>query len=61
MRDNMSKMTKAQKKRMISEIQKKSKKLYMNWQGSGQVDYIVSARDMEAIDKLCAKWMKRIG
>ena len=55
------KMTKAQKKRMVKDILQKSNKLYMSWYGSGQVDYIISTRDMEAMDKLCKKWLKRIG
>jgi len=51
----MSKMTKAQKKRMVREILAKSKKLY------GLYDGILSTKDMEAIERLCAKWLKRIG
>jgi tRNA(Arg) A34 adenosine deaminase TadA len=57
----MAKMTKTQKKRMISEIQKKSKKLYMDAAEYPFNAVIVSTKDMEAIEKLCAKWMKRIG
>jgi len=57
----MAKMTKTQKKRLISEIEKKSKKLYMGDGITFSQGYIVSTRDMEAIEKLCAKWMKRIG
>ncbi len=58
---DMPRMSKTQKKRMITDILRKTNKLYMDWYGSGQVDYIVSTKDMEAIDKLCKKWMKRVG
>lgn len=59
----MAKMTKAQAKRMVRDIEAKTKKLYtMNW-GSKNVtsNVIVSTPDMAAIEKLTAKWMKRIG
>jgi hypothetical protein len=55
----MAKLTKTQRKRLVSEIQKKTKKLYMSPDFAHQV--IVSTKDMEAIDRLCAKWMKRLG
>ena len=58
----MAKLTKTQKKRLVSEIQKKTKKFYLDqatWVATGV--NMVSTKDMEAIDRLCAKWMKRIG
>jgi len=59
----MAKLTKAQKKRMVSEIHKKSQKLFTTyyWPNADGHRGIISTKDMEAIDKLCAKWMKRIG
>lgn len=59
----MAKMTKAQKKRMVKEILSKSKKLYMvtTTTYSSNEPPILSTKDMEAIERLCAKWMKRIG
>tara|TARA_Y100000310_G_scaffold310552_1_gene355922 strand:- start:53 stop:214 length:162 start_codon:yes stop_codon:yes gene_type:complete len=53
----MSKLTKAQKKRLVKEIISKSKKLYM-------ADFnpaILTVRDLDAIEKLTSKWLKRIG
>lgn len=54
----MAKMTKTQKKRLISDIEKKAKKLY--WE-SGVSDQTVTGADMEAIHRLCKKWFKRLG
>ena len=56
----MSKMTKAQKKRMVKDILNKTKKLFMSGRGTIHSD-VASTKDMEAIERLCAKWMKRIG
>lgn len=55
----MAKLTKAQQKRLVNEILNKSKKLYM----VKRQDYqnVIPSKDMEAIEKLCAKWIKRIG
>jgi len=58
----MAKMTKAQAKRMVTDIRQKTSKLYLQSQSyatwhSG----IISVADMAAIEKLCAKWIKRIG
>ena len=55
----MGRLTKTQKKRLVREIQSKAKKLYMV-RYDAFVD-IVNTKDMEAIEKLCNKWMKRIG
>ena len=53
----MSKLTKAQKKRLVKEILSKSKKLYMLYDNPD----ILSTKDMAAIEKLTSKWLKRIG
>jgi hypothetical protein len=55
----MAKLTKAQQKRLVNEILNKSKKLYM----VKRKDYqnIVPSKDMDAIERLCNKWLKRIG
>lgn len=58
MRDNMGKLTKTEKKRLITAIEQKTKKLYMQ---SGVSDQTVTASDMEAIHRLCKKWGKRAG
>lgn len=55
----MAKMTKAQKKRMVKDILKKTQKLYMS--DAANMKFIVSTADISAVEKLCAKWMKRIG
>lgn len=55
----MAKMTKAQKKRMVKDIMKKTQKLYMS--DSANIKFIVSTKDMDAIERLCNKWMNRIG
>lgn len=57
----MAKMTKAQKKRMVKDIMKKTQKLYMSDDNSAYTAWVVSIADMSAIEKLCNKWMKRIG
>lgn len=59
----MAKMTKAQQKRMVMDILKKTQKLFMS--GAGRTDVLKSAvvngSDMSAIEKMCQKWIKRIG
>lgn len=60
----MSKMTKAQQKRMVRDIQKKTNKLFItsNYLSASQMPYtIISAKDLIAMEKLTAKWLKRIG
>jgi urease gamma subunit len=54
----MAKMTKAQKKRMVKDIMKKTQKLF---QRTDMNLGIVSVQDMVAIEKMCNKWMNRIG
>jgi len=56
----MAKMTKAQAKRMVRDIEKKTKKLFLI-QTSARFVHPVSTADMQAIEKLCSKWLKRIG
>jgi predicted GH43/DUF377 family glycosyl hydrolase len=58
------KLTKTQKKRLVEDIISKTQKLYMAFSGrgaSGPSLYVVSTKDLEAIEKLTTKWMKRIG
>jgi len=54
----MAKMTKAQKKRMVKDIMSKTQKLF---QRTDMNLGIVSVQDMIAVEKMCAKWLKRIG
>ena len=57
------KLTKAQQKRMVREIMAKTQKLFFS--GARRTDFstsaVVNGSDMNAIEKMCAKWMKRIG
>lgn len=55
----MARLTKTQKKRLVKEIESKAKKLYMV--PTLDIVKVVNTKDMEAIEKLCAKFMKRIG
>jgi len=57
----MVKMTKAQKKRMVRDIQSKASKLYLEPLSLTGQPVIVTVNDMAAIEKLCAKFIKRIG
>ena len=57
----MAKMTKAQKKRMVKDIKSKTSKLFIEPLSLTGTSVIVTTNDMAAIEKLCAKWMKRIG
>ena len=54
--DGMSKLTKAQEKRLVRAINSKTKKLFTDTR-----IHLVSVADMSAIEKLTAKWLKRIG
>ena len=54
-------ITLAQQKRMVRDILGKSMKLYLNKGQLRDKSYVVSTADMAAMEKLCAKWMKRIG
>lgn len=53
------KLTKTQMKRMVNDIRKKCQKLF--FQTPGNSPKIVNVNDAVAIEKLCDKWMKRIG
>jgi len=56
----MSKLTKAQQKRMVRDILSKSKKLFLQWDRStGRA--LLTSSDMAAVEKLTSKWLKRIG
>jgi len=55
----MAKLTKAQQKRLVRDIKSKAKRLFME-NPIRAVD-VVSVADMSAIEKLTAKWLKRIG
>ena len=52
----MSKMTKAQVKRRLLEAKGKFKKVYMDALWS-----VVHTKDMEAVDKIVARCLKRLG
>jgi len=56
----MAKMTKAQAKRLVRDIESKTRKLYFQSTNTSMND-VVSIPDIVAIEKLCKKWMKRIG
>ena len=56
----MAKMTKAQKKRMVVDIESKAKKLWLT-SDPKTGGLFMSVKDMETIEKLCKKWLKRIG
>ena len=57
----MARLTKTQKKRMVKEIESKAKKLYMFGFYGIRNESIVDVKDMAAIEKLCKKFMNRIG
>jgi hypothetical protein len=57
----MAKLTKAQKKRLVNEIEAKAKKLYLYGGTNRSRTYsVVDNKDMYAIEKMCKKWMQRI-
>lgn len=68
---NMPKLTKTQQKRLVKEVMAKSKKLFVYAKmrrfgdsGRGNQAYavgVVSVKDIEAIERITAKWLKRIG
>lgn len=60
----MAKMTKAQAKRRLLEAQEKFKKVYMahGSQWTGQLAFgAVRTADMDAVDKIVARCLKRLG
>jgi len=60
----MAKMTKAQAKRRLVEAQAKFKKVYMASSSPSEGRWIFSAvktGDMEAVEKIVARCLKRLG
>jgi hypothetical protein len=60
----MSKMTKAQQKRMVRDIQAKAGKLFMTFGGgiaTRNSQSVISVKEFAAIDKICKAAMRRIG
>jgi len=56
----MAKLTKAQQKRLVRDAQRKLQKLYVGPMFD-KGPSIVSTADIMAIDKLCKKFLQRIG
>ena len=59
----MPRLTKTQAKRLITDILSKTQKLYMS---TGQtrslaLRTVVNTKDMEAVERLTEKWLKRLG
>jgi len=59
----MARMTKAQARRRLIEAQSKFKKVYMAGGGQQGINWagIVKTSDMEAVEKIVARCIKRIG
>ena len=57
----MAKLTRGEQKRLVKSILGKSKKLYMFGFYGIRNESIVDVKDMAAIEKLCKKFMNRIG
>ena len=57
----MPKLTKAQQKRLVRDIQNKTQKLFIAHTDGRRWKQIANSSDMVAVERLCAKWMKRIG
>ena len=55
----MARLTKTQQKRLVIDAHKKIGKLYR--MPFGVQPQVITTKDMEAIDRLCQKWLKRIG
>tara|TARA_R100000808_G_scaffold854_1_gene4075 strand:+ start:2499 stop:2669 length:171 start_codon:yes stop_codon:yes gene_type:complete len=56
----MGKITKSQAKRLIKAIRSKAQRLYIG-DVSGNSGYdVVTAKDMEAVERLTNKWLKRV-
>jgi len=56
----MAKMTRAQAKRRLLEAQSKFQKVYMA-SGGGSAAGVVKTGDMEAVDKIVSRCLKRLG
>jgi flagellar motor switch protein FliG len=55
----MAKNTKAEQKRLIESIISKTKRMFLQLPST---DYAkVSVKDVEVIERICAKWLKRMG
>lgn len=61
----MAKLTKLQSRRMVRDIQAKVKKLFLNGYNPantpGMKGIVVSVKDVEAIDRMCHRWLTKIG
>tara|TARA_R110002110_G_scaffold288093_1_gene502559 strand:+ start:1018 stop:1191 length:174 start_codon:yes stop_codon:yes gene_type:complete len=56
----MAKMTKTQKRRALNDIVRKSKKIWMQ-SSTGGSTYLLTFKDIEAIDKIIQRALKRLG
>ena len=56
----MARMTKAQQKRMIRDIEGKVAKLYFNRMKYGDSNANVTIQDVKKIETYCKKWMMRL-
>ena len=62
----MPRLTKTQQKRLVKEILSKTQKLYLYsinvwYKETVRQTLLVTTKDMEAIERLTQKWLKRIG
>ena len=62
----MPRLTKPQQKRLVKEILSKTQKLYLysinvGYKETVRQTLLVTTKDMEAIERLTQKWLKRIG
>lgn len=62
----MPRLTKTQQKRLVKEILSKTQKLYLysinvGYKETVRQTLLVTTKDMEAIERLTQKWLKRIG
>jgi hypothetical protein len=57
----MAKMTKAQARKRLKEASNKFKAVYMeSWSGKSSFDDVISVADMNAIEKIIKRCMKRL-
>ena len=62
----MPRLTKTQQKSLVKEILSKPQKLYLysinvGYKETVRQTLLVTTKDMEAIERLTQKWLKRIG
>ena len=58
----MTRITKTQAKRLINDIESKARKLFNSPRaGKGGFPVTCTIKDMEAIQRMCDRWMKRLG